>query len=398
MSKDTENIFNDIPFYTGGSFREIFYCNDECYMLRIMDTTVQEYIKYKDSLKDNGFEPYDSHTIKDNLFATYIKESIVVQVYYTGYDGITRIIADPNATLYKREQDVCCCKTCDTTLYQMELDYRTINCGMCYIIQCEDGSFFIIDSAHMNSTDDHKRLYNLLCRLAPKEQKIVIAGWFFSHAHQDHIVKFMDFVTAGFDNYEIECLYFNFPDLNVPGSEEWSKSDKQTMKEFNNLIMQHNELPIVKLHTGQRFFVRNLEFEVLATHEDIYPGDLACFNDSSTILLLTVEDCKLIFLGDANFTECNILISRYGDYLKSNIVQAAHHGYNKDNVEIYNYIDANVALYPTSQSWYDDTCDSKSNRLITKISKEIYIAGNGTTAFKLPYDNASAVTFPKEIV
>ena len=398
MNTDTTSLFDDIPFFSGGSSRETFYCNNGCYMLRITDTTVQEYGQYVEALKNAGFVLYDSHTIKDNLFATYQKEYIVVQVDYTGYDGITRIIADPNTTLYKREQDVAYHKICDTTLYQMELDYRTIDCGMCYIIQCTDGSFFIVDSAHMNSINDHKRLYDLLCRLVPSGQKIVIAGWFFSHAHQDHIVKFMDFITSEFDNYEIECLYFNFPDLNVPGSEEWSMSDKQTMKEFNDLIHKHNELHVVKLHTGQRFFVRNLEFEVLATHEDIYPGDLACFNNSSTILLMTAADCKLIFLGDSNFTECNVLISRYGDYLKSNIVQVAHHGYNKDNVEIYQYINAKVALYPTSQSRYDDTRYSRSNQLITKLSKEIYIAGNGTTALHLPYNDNSAITFPKEIV
>lgn len=398
MKNDLVKLFNDILKYQGGKSHDVFNCNNECYMLRITDTTKQEYDNYVEILQNAGFSIFDNHVIRDNHFATYQSDTLIVQMNYTAHDGITRIIADPNTTLYKREQDVTYNKICNTTLYQMELDYRTIDCGMCYITQCADGSFFIVDSAHMNSTDDHKRLYDFLCKLVPTGEKIVIAGWFFSHAHQDHIVKFMDFITAGYDNYEIECLYYNFPDLSIPGSEEWSMSDKQTMKEFNELIDNHKEIPVVKLHTGQKFFIRNLKFEVLATHDDIYPGNLACFNDSSTILLMTVDGCKTIFLGDSNYTECNILISRYGDYLKSDIVQVAHHGYNKDNVEVYHYINAKVALYSTRQDRYEDTQFSESNRTVSKLSTEIYIAGNGTTALQFPYRDNSAVTFPKEIV
>ncbi|HEX3026993.1 MAG TPA: hypothetical protein VHR42_07180 [Clostridia bacterium] len=397
MKRSMENGIADIPFYQGGGPRDLFSCNNGCQMLRVTGTARLEYEAYIATLENAGFVLYSKHAIKENLFATYQGKSVIIQANYTDCDHISRIIADPNTILYKREEDTVSPKRCDTTLYQMELDYRTIDCGMCYILQCKDGSFFLIDSAHMNSTNDHKRLYDLLCRLVPEGQKIVIAGWFFSHAHQDHIVKFMDFIRSGFDNYEIKCLYFNFPELNVPGSEEWSASDKQTMLEFDELIKSHNELPVVKLHTGQHFFVCNLEFEVLSTHEDIYPGSLACFNDSSTVLLMTAEGCKTIFLGDANFTECNILIARYGDYLKSQIVQVAHHGYNSDNIEIYRHIAAQVALYPTSPSRYEDTKDSRSNQLIRELTKEIYLSGNGTTALRLPYQNHSAVTFPKEI-
>lgn len=397
MENDLTKRFNCIPKYQGGKCQDTFDCNNGCYMLRITDTTKQEYDNYVEALQKEGFSLYDHHVIKDNYFATYLNDILKVQLNYTFQDSSTRIIADSNITLYKREQDVIYHKTCDTTLYQLELDYRNIDCGMCYITQCADESFFIIDSAHMDSINDHKRIFDFLCKLTPEGQKVIISGWFFSHAHQDHIVKFMDFLTAGFENYEIECLYYNFPALTVSGSEKWSESDKQTMKEFDELIEAHKEIPVVKLHTGQRFFIRNLELEVLATHEDIYPGNLSCFNDSSTILQMTVDGCKIMFLGDSNFTECNIINSRYGDYLKSDIVQVAHHGYNKNNVDVYHYINAKVALYPTRQNRYEDSQFSASNQLVTKLSHEIYIAGNGTTALKLPYRDNTAVTFQKEI-
>lgn len=399
MTNDnSSNLLDHIPIYQGGIKSGCFDCNNGSSMLRITNTDKQEYDNYLTDLVLSDFVLYSSNTIRDNYYSTYISDAFLVHIYFTANDFTTRIITDPNTNLYKREQDVTFRNLCDTTLYQMELDYRKIGCGMCYITQCADGSFFIIDSAHMDSVYDHKRLYDLLYHLTPKGQKIIISGWFFSHAHQDHIAMFMNFLNADFKNYEIECLYYNFPALTVPGSEKWKDTDKQTMREFDELIEKHKEIPVVKLHTGQRFFVRNLKFEVLATHEDIYPRSLSCFNDSSSVLMMTAEGSKIIFLGDANFTECTIMVARYGSYIKSDIVQVAHHGFNAANVGIYFCIDAKVALYPTDGSNYDKCQFSASNINVTQLSEEIFIAGNGTAALSLPYTLGTAVVFTKEII
>lgn len=398
MMNNTYNLFDSIPSYQGGDSQRSFNCNNGSSMLRITNTTKQEYEDYLTHLVESGFTLHDSNCIRDNYFATYSSDTMLLQVYFTTHDHITRIVADPNTTLYKRKKDVTYKKLCDTTLFQMELDYTNIDCGMCYITQCADGSFYIIDSAHMFSVNDHQRLYDLLCSLTPKGEKIIISGWFFSHAHQDHIAMFMEFLKSGFKNVEIECLYYNFPDLTVPGSEWWSESDKETMREFDNLVEEHKEIPCIKLHTGQKFFIRNLEFEVLATHEDIYPGSLGNFNDSSTIIMMTVDGYKTLFLGDSDYTECTILVSRYGGYMKSDIVQVAHHGYNASNVGIYFCADAKVALYPTRQSNYSKDKITTSNRKVHELSKEIFVAGNGTVALKLPYTLGTAVVSPKEII
>ena len=365
-------------------------------MCRITETTKRAYEDYLVLLQKEGFGLYDKNTIGKNEFSTFVGKDLLIHVYYTGHDDVVRIVADPNTTLYKKKKEDF--ETLySTTLYQLELDYKNIDCGMCYITQCEDGSFFMVDSAHMNSEEDHHRIHALLRQLTPAGKKIVIAGWFFTHAHQDHIAKFMDFLRFGYDDVVIESLYYNFPALSVLGSDRWTESDKQTMREFDELILQHANLSVIKLHTGQKIHIRNLEFEVLATHEDIYPGDLACYNDSSCILQMRVEGSKVMFLGDSNYTECQILIDRYGDYLKSDIVQVAHHGYNKDNVKVYSYIDARVALYATRQNRYEEVQDSPSNKVIKEISKELYIAGNGTVSLKLPYEPNSAIVFSQEV-
>lgn len=392
------NLLDLIPSYQGGDDSRCFDCNNGSYMLRVTGTTKQEYDNYLASLAKAGFSLHDSNCIRDNYHATYISSNILVQAYFTNHDGITRIIADLNTTLYTRKQDVTYKKLCDTTLYQMELDYRNVDCGMCYVTQCADGSFFIIDSAHMNSVNDHKRLYDLLRRLTPEGEKIIISGWFFSHAHQDHVAMFMNFLEADFKDYQIECLYYNFPSLNVLGSEHWGDDDKQTMRDFDELLEKHKDIPRIKLHTGQRFNIRNLEFDVLATHEDIYPSHLNDFNNSSTIIMMRAEGSKTLFLGDSNVAECSILVSRYGAYLKSDIVQVAHHGYNAANVGIYFFADAKVALYPTRKSNFEQDQVTESNRKVKELSKEMFVAGLGTVGLKLPYVLGTAVVFEKEVI
>lgn len=397
MSNDFGMILDDVPAYAGGTSADCFDCNNGSYLIRITETSKEEYEKYIEYLQSTGFELLHKNAIKDNYFATYAGKNKLFHVYHSSHEGITRIVIDQHTTSLYQRQEVDYDIVCDTTIYQLELDYRNIDCGMCYVTQCADGSFFIVDSAHMNSINDHHRIHDLLRKLTAVDKKIVIAGWFFTHAHQDHIAKFMDFLTEGYDDVILEGLYYNFPSLTVQGSEAWSESDKQTMREFDALISQHDTIPLYKLHTGQKFNIRNLEFEVLATHEDMYPRSLAYYNDSSAILQMTVEGSKVMFLGDSNYTECGILIDRYGDYLKSDIVQVAHHGYNKDNVQIYHYVNAGVALYATRQSRYEDSKQSDSNRAVTDISEEIYIAGNGMVALKLPYKEGTATVFTKEI-
>ena len=63
-----------------------------------------------------------------------------------------------------------------TTLFQLELDYRNINCGMSYVIQMRNGEFFLIDGGYFTDGEE-ERLYRFLSARAP-DGDIRIAGWF----------------------------------------------------------------------------------------------------------------------------------------------------------------------------------------------------------------------------
>ena len=77
-------------------------------------------------------------------------------------------------------------------------DANTVNGGMAYAYRLSDGSFFLIDgggdgfgSGDMDK-DNAARIYQTLKKYSVTEE-IVIAGWYITHPHTDHMGAFMAF-------------------------------------------------------------------------------------------------------------------------------------------------------------------------------------------------------------
>lgn len=155
---------------------------------------------------------------------------------------------------------------------------------------------FIIDSGHFLQPNDHKRIYRFLRERTPDGERTVIAGWFFSHAHDDHVSQFVDFIREYGSAVEIERLYYNDAPIDHRDSMSWGESNKKYIRRFEDCARSCN-IPAVKLHTGQRFFVRNLRFDVLCTQEDVWPQSLENFNNTSCVLALEADGTRIIFPG-----------------------------------------------------------------------------------------------------
>ena len=72
------------------------------------------------------------------------------------------------------------------------------------------------------------------------------------------------------------------------------------------------------------------------------------WNDSSIIFGFGIAGQKIMFLGDSQETPNNMTANIFGSYLKSDIVQIAHHGGLGGTNAIYKAIDPAVALFTTS--------------------------------------------------
>lgn len=284
-------------------------------------------------------------------------------------------------------------------LYQIDLDNRRVDCGMSYLLVLGDGRIFVIDGGYF-TYGECDRLYSLLKEVSPGGN-IRIAGWFFSHAHQDHFGCFLDTITKYSDKMSIEGLYYNFPSLSLPEAAYWKGSDNASIREFYYDIDKYlPQVPRYILHTGDVFELAGARFEVLFTHEDIYPERIDSFNDTSTVLAVNVAGQRIIFLGDIQTSSCRKLEAMYGGYLKADIVQVSHHGFNGATTETYDLISPSVALWPTADYGFDGNRHRavNSHLLSMECVREHIVAGyEGTVKLELPYTPGSfhSVELPK---
>ncbi len=273
-----------------------------------------------------------------------------------------------------------------TTLYQLQLDQRDVDCGMSYVVQLESGHFFLVDGGYF-SPGEADRLYDFL--RARCEGTPVVAGWYFSHAHQDHIGVFLDMMERHRENLQLCRLYFNFQPLDLPetsGGWRTKSNDLATVRRFYEVLQERcADVPVHTLKTGERLRVEELSLEVLYTHEDLDAA--STFNDHSTVLLLTACGQRILLLGDV-FTEgSRVLLSRCPEKLRCDIVQVSHHGYGGATRALYEATGARVALWPTPDYGMEPNARRPANHYLLKESGvvEHLVSGRGTARLPLPY-------------
>lgn len=386
-------IFNALPAF-GGACADEYNCGQGAFMRLYKNAGADAFAEYLEKLEAAGFSLRSRSNIEDSLFAEFSGGGFQLFVYYTPCESALRIIADPFTALPSDSAEDK--RLCGIKLWQFEVDHSLIDCGMCYIVQCSDYSFFVIDSAHIYSVNDDLRIYDFLRRHTPNDLPVVVSGWFFSHGHSDHVSKFLDILRFNRDII-IKGLYYNFVPENHFSSGSWDSSEKQHSRRFREELARHPEIPQYKLHCGQRFSFSGIQLQVLCTHEDVYPGGLENYNDSSAVLMLEAAGGRVCFLGDAGMRESDIITRRYKKTLACDIIQAAHHGHFGVSSEFYRLANASAVLFPTTQIMFDEEYEHyEANRTACSIARHCFIASNGTVEFSFPLKDSEICLYPDE--
>ena len=374
----------------------IYNSGEKCDLFLFENINAESFDKIVSYLKSlEGFTFVCDNKIENNLFYfCKVKETVVCAGYFP-VNKTLRIVFDNNTYLpdiIKNDSG-----NNQTRFWQFEVDHKLIDCGMCYIMQTKTGDFFIIDSAHTYSINDCDRIYDFLRERTPNGKKIHIKGWFLSHGHEDHTAQFMNYVRYHMDDTELDMVYFNFISNDHRDGSDWMYSGKNYVNMLYSLMDEHPEIPVCRLHTGMYFYADNIRFDVLCSHEDVFPNDNSNYNDSSVTLMMQAEGTKVLFPGDAGGEESVLMETRYPGFLKSDIVQVAHHGHFGTSVEFYDLVDADVALFATTQIKFDEELPHyKANERAIELAKHVFIASNGTVEFPLPYKDGCFKVFPDE--
>ena len=385
-----------IPSFDSGEKTGIFLSSDSTEIIRFEKTSADDFTGYVNKLTGSGYRVYDEHKIENNRFATLVSETLTVNLSWFEKTGTMRIVADERGELCPLDDK--CEKVCDSLITGMQGETVVAEEGMGYIIRLADGSFFIIDGG-MGDPDhvDSDKLMGILNAQKPKgTEKPVIAAWIFSHLHGDHIGVFNCFSIDHHNDVVLEKLIYNFPK-----EEETAESNSPYMlddsiyrwTQFKKCLAEYySDVPVLKVHTGNRFQVRNAAFEVMFTLDDLYPASILNgngMNECSLLLKMTLEDQTYLWTGDFGFIANDLALLEYDKALSCDFLQLAHHGMNGTK-ELYAKANPKYVLIPVWNGGLSEMLRKEQNRILlfSPRVRQVISTGCGTWTIKLPYDPA----------
>ncbi len=375
---------------------------DGVLMLYVTQTNAQEFDAYCTTLENAGYTEFAKRQHGNNQHAIYTSKEKVVHATFTANEKAARITIEDvyDMSIFIEQPYEKVCEPSVTMIGQEFTDSSNptaapVSNGLCLVFRLEDGRFIIVDSgATVKSTN---LLYNTLQKLHVNEGKITVAAWILTHPHADHTGGVIVLSKSAMKEHIVVENFIHHIStdaqhkaINTAGV---SAHTRAAMNAFDGAN-------IIKAHSGQVIKAGGAEVEMLFTYADMEPMMLDQMNTTSIICRVTVEGNSVMVLADATSRSINHIYKVYGSYLKSDMVQLAHHGMNGGDL-LYKTIDADVVLWPIAvDASYNQGVelirDVPFNKVATDRAEEVYVAGNAVFTLPLPYtpaDNASAVFY-----
>ena len=235
-----------------------------------------------------------------------------------------------------------------------------------YIIKTASDKIIVVDGGSGEVYMDKAYLPTTIrALLGLKEgEYFEIEAWFLSHGHNDHygelLMMFREYDENS--NYKINNFYFDFPDFVNSHFDEsdYTVSSLEELKAGFDKYAKVNGLQpvpgyfdylngrVVNADTvaqGLTISVDGVDFEILQTQS---PEDDQV-NGNSMVFRVNPNyegGRTCMFLNDTSVWSGAKLLKTYGDKLKSDIVQMAHHGQAGADKDVYETIDASLRLWP----------------------------------------------------
>ena len=224
----------------------------------------------------------------------------------------------------------------------------------------EDGTLIVIDSGWKENE--------------PLVRKVIasygnhVTAWFLTHYHNDHVDALNEILENPGD-IQIDAIYdspINY-EFYAAVAYEWDCIESYD----KYLELTKGDERVHHLYQNDEFDIDGLHFKVFNSfREEIEPwGDVP--NNASLVFKITGEEDSILIMGDAYRQPLpDYLIETYGEELKVDYVQAAHHGNNSAPGYFYDYTGAKEVWFEAPKSLME------SDEHTAKELKE-YLEGNG---------------------
>lgn len=351
------------------------------------NASIEEFYAFEKSLKADGYRRYFSSEMCENVFAGYEKDGRSVYFYFLARTRQLRVLEGDYAPLLSYEAGKRIRKTAvinfgfdfsQNPLTKEGSPLSQQGCGLGCVIILEDSSYVIIDGGAMHTDTDVvvEHLHDLLVsNNARTDGKIVIAAWMFTHLHNDHCTTFERFSRkyGKTNRVEIKNLVYNYPwTWQMLCFKEGLCTDTEVAPALDYIFKTCYDTPptVYVPRTGHRFNLCGWEVEILSTYDEFFPNAINRSNDASMVFRFNPKDLdgvndSVLFLGDIEKEASELVVSLHGDYLKTKIVQVAHHGYMDGGSEsLYRAIGAEHLIWPNSWIRWYGVENSKTGRVV----------------------------------
>ena len=347
--------------------------------------------KYKRLFTESGYEIKEEYSRANHSFAALSCGDGGVFLNYFESVRELYVITEKN-TNYFSYRDGSGCGSCSAQITQLYLE----DFGMSYTIRLPDGRFIVIDGGR-DFEPDRDNLLRCL-KNGSGDGKPIIASWIFTHPHSDHYFCFLGFMESYADQVEIQSFMLNFPEaddlIHYPAlaHKNYRFEDSSGTTNIPRMwrLIEMTGAPVYTAHTGKRYKIGEAFCEILASMDDTIHRTQ---NINAASLVIRMELCGqiILFATDASFSDAR-LPEKYGEYLKADILQIPHHGFQSGTaqaqIEGYDLIRPRVCLLPVSRfNAYTAFCAHKESTayLMKQAYVEEIIVGDPEKNIDIPY-------------